>query len=78
MEDIASASVLVPPLRTMISYDLEAPSLNLVAVETFKIILACILLAQGEADQSSELLDEIQTTASHRRVSIAYAILSLL
>jgi LuxR family maltose regulon positive regulatory protein len=63
MGDIASASLLVPPLRTMINHDPEAPRLPLIAIEAFKLILARILLAQGEIEQSNELLDEIQVTA---------------
>jgi hypothetical protein len=47
----------------MINHDLEAPSLPLVAIESFNIILARILLAQRETEQSSELRDEIQATA---------------
>jgi len=61
--DIASASLLIPLLRTMINHDLEAPRLPLIAIEAFKLILARILLAQGEIEQSNELLDEIQATA---------------
>jgi LuxR family maltose regulon positive regulatory protein len=63
MGDIASASLLIPPLRMMINHDPETPRLPLIAIEAFKLILVRILLAQGEIEQSNELLDEIQVTA---------------
>jgi len=62
MGDIASASLLIPLLRTMINHDLEAPRLPLIAIEASRLILARILLTQGEIEQSNELLDEIQAT----------------
>ncbi len=63
MGDVASASLLIPRLRIMVSHDPGAPQLPLIAIEAFKVILARILLAQGEREQANHVLDEIQATA---------------
>jgi LuxR family maltose regulon positive regulatory protein len=60
--DQAGASNLVPVLLEILGESHYAQQLPLIAVESFKLSLARIYIAQGEIDKASRLLDEIQTT----------------
>jgi LuxR family maltose regulon positive regulatory protein len=60
--DLAGASNLVPSLLEILGESHYAQQLPLIAVESFKLSLARILIAQGEIDKANQLLDAIQIT----------------
>lgn len=60
--DMTNLSDLVEPLLEILDGSYYSQQLPLIAEEAFKLYLARIYIAQGNYEQASQLLDEVQTT----------------
>lgn len=61
--NVASLAIWVAPIEAALGGTSDSPHLPLVAVEALNLLLARILIARGELDRASHLLDAVQVTA---------------